>query len=121
MSTRTFPPLWRDYWQTVANENYLIAGELIELSTSVTAHFASFIKARDLPGGGRDTDLDWQAAAAAADRWACSSTEGRLLDLVLSLVQPDDKERLIDARDLGRMGSWSPDVARILHGFILGR
>lgn len=135
---RTFPPLWREYWSTVGNETWLVAGELIELSDSVTAHFASFIKPVD---GGLDYRLDWKAAAAAADEWPCSTTERYLLDLVLSLIQPDEYEetevrkddegyydvrvtkgtRKFDARSLGSMGSWRGDVARILNGYILGQ
>lgn len=141
------PPTWEAYWEGVGNETYLVARELIELSSSVRAHFASFVGWHDTPAlvddpdnAGwsiddpegwvwRDSDLDWKAAAAAADRWAASSTERRLLDLVLSLVQPDEEHdydgratgtRMFDARDLGRMGSWADDVARILSRFIAG-
>jgi hypothetical protein len=149
----TTPPAWDDYWTTVGNEDFLYARELIELSSSVRAHFAGFLAWRDepvmvevpgrpsydpgepSPDGAvwRDIDLDWKAAAAAADAWGASSTERRLLDLVLSLVQPDTDSywedgrwvttgtRLVDARDLGSMGSWRDDVAEILARYITGK
>ena len=73
--------------------------------------------------------------------WAASSTERRLLNLVLSLVNPDEEHgtetlhdeegyytvptvtgtRKIDARDLGQMGSWQDDVAAILARYITGQ
>lgn len=165
MSTRTrdpkptTPPTWQDYWRTVGNETYLIAGELIELSPDVRRHFESYVRWSDSPcwvddpdNPGlsiddpegwvwRDVDLDWKSAAASADEWPCSTTQRYLLDLVLSLIQPDetwgselrqDEEgcydvlvtkgtRTFDMRNLGRMGSWAPAVARIMHGFIMGR
>lgn len=154
-------PSWEDYWQTVGNETYLYARELIDLSPDVRAHFAGFIAWRDrpvmvdVPGRPswdpgepdpegwvlRDVELDWQAAAKSADEWPASSTQRRLLSLVLSLVNPDEEghhetvrdeegpyevwrttgTRLFDARDLGSMGSWRDDVAEILARFITGQ
>lgn len=122
---------WDTYWSTVGNEDYLYARELIELSGAVHAHFARHITGED---------LDWRAAAAAADDWPASSGERRLLDLVLSIVNPDvsghhetrdDDEgpyevwvttgvRKVDARDLGNMGSWREEVASIMGRYIAG-
>lgn len=153
MSLRTREPLptqaptWEDYWATVGNETYLYARELIEISSSVRRHFAAHIAWRDevclVDGPGndwvpdpdgwvwRDVDLDWAAAAAAADDWAASSTERRLVNLVLSLVQPTQEydsaadqtigTRWFNARDLGDLGSWRNDVAEILARFITGQ
>lgn len=125
---------WEDYWSTVGNEAWLVAKELIELSDDVRAHFAGHIRLDD----DGEPELDWKAAAAAADAWPASSTQLRLLALVLSLVNPDETyeyetrhddegyydvrvakgTRLFDARDLSRMGSWADDVARILARYI---
>ena len=154
-------PTWEDYWSTVGNETYLYARELIDLSDDVRAHFAAHITWHDepvmveTPGAPswdpgvpdpegwvwRDVDLDWQEAAKSADAWAASSTQLRLLALVLSLVNPDEEHhyetlrdeegsweawvttgtRKIDARDLGSMGSWRDDVASILARYIAGQ
>jgi hypothetical protein len=131
---RALDDIWDDYWTEVGNETWLYARELIELSPAVRAHFASFID----PCG---VNLDWSAAAAAADEWPASSTERRLLALVLSLVNPDEEHgyvrrrdeagsyevptvtgtRMIDARALGSMGSWAADVASILARYITGQ
>lgn len=158
MSTRTrdpkptTPPTWEEYWVTVGNENFRFARELIELSSSVRAHFAHFIDWHDEPEYvddpnathswepsipdpegwvRRDANLDWRAAAKAADEWPASSTEQRLLDLVLAFVQPEEEwdpdfqrtanTRLIDVRTLGLMGSWRDDVAAILNRYITGQ
>jgi hypothetical protein len=158
MSIRTRDPLpeaaptWEDYWAEVGNESWLCARELIELSSPVQGHFAQFIAwhddpcMADVPGEPswepgvpdpegwvwRELLLDWEGAARSADEWPCSSTERRLLDLVLSLVQPDEERdwngdrwvaigtRMMDARDLGNMGSWRDDVADILCRYIKG-
>lgn len=154
------PPRWEDYWRGVGNVNWLFARELIELSPDVRAHFAYYLRwsdhpalvddpndpgtSMDDPGGWvwRDEDLDWEAAAKTADAWAASSTQRRLLALVLSLVQPDESQesvwepadeegpgyerrvavgtRKVDMRDLGLMGSWRDQVAAILFRYIKG-
>lgn len=123
---------WETYWSEVGNETWLVARDLIELSTSVRAHFAGYIEPTERDG----LHLDWSKAAAAADEWPASSTERRLLALVLSLVNPDEHQesevvrdedeggyytvwrtagtRKIDVRDLAHMGSWQEDVTRIL-------
>lgn len=154
----TTRPSWEDYWAEIGNENWLYARELIELSSSVRAHFASFVDWHDEPElvddpddkynsiphpegwVRRGVDLDWEAAAKSADEWPASSTEQRLLALVLSLVNPDEEShyesrrdeegayevwvttgtRKIDARDLSSMGSWRDDVADILTRYIKG-
>lgn len=136
MNTRT-KPTWDDYWSTVGNETWLFVRELLDLTQSPKAHFAGFITR----GDDGEPDLDWQAAAKAADAWPCSSTERRMLDLVLSLVNPDEDRvrrverdddgyydvwetvgtRKIDARDLGSLGSWRDDVASILARYITGQ
>jgi hypothetical protein len=129
---------WDAYWRTVGNETWLYVRELLELTESPKAHFAGFITPVN---DARDWNLDWKAAAAAADEWPCSSTERRMLDLVLSLINPDEEHghrtehdedgyytvptvegtRKIDARDLGSMGSWRDDVAAILARYITGQ
>lgn len=152
-------PSWEDYWGTVGNETWLMVQELIELSPSVTAHFASYVEWHDEPCRvpdpadpynsipdpegwiDREADLDWSAAAAAADQWPCSTTERYLLDLVLSLIQPDEEHttevrrdddgyyevtvtsgtRTFDMRNLGLFGSWQDEVAVILYEWMTGR
>lgn len=133
---------WDAYWSTVGSEDYLYARELIELSPSVRAHFAAHVHGDTHDPWASDAlRLDWSAATEAADEWAASSTERRLLDLVLSLVNPDvsghheereDDEgryevwvttgvRKVDVRELGSMGSWREDVAAILARYITGQ
>lgn len=135
-------PTWEGYWATVGSEDYLYARELIELSPSVRSHFAAHVHGDpNDPWADDALHLDWQAAAAAADEWPASGTERRLLDLVLSLVNPDvsghheqreDEDgsyevwvttgvRKIDVRDLGSMGSWRDDVAAIVGRYITGQ
>lgn len=153
------PPTWDAYWETVGNEDYLLARELIDLSPTVRRHFEAHVAWRDNPclvddpndprmsikdpegWVWRQADLDWSAAAASADEWPASGTERRLINLVLSLVNPDEEHttetrhddegyydvpvttgtRMIDVRDLASMGSWSEDVARLLARYIAGR
>lgn len=143
-------PTWFEYWLTVGNEDFLFARELIDLSPDVRAHFAWYTRWEDspvmvdVPGARsfdpgvpdpegwvfREAELDWKSAADAADRWPASSTQRRLLALVLSLVQPDQQwvagadeytgTRLMNVRDLSMMGSWREQVADIMSRYICG-
>lgn len=137
----TTKPTWDDYWAGVGNEDMLAARDLINLSPAIRRHFEAFLDWDEYddedPGYvWRSVNLDWCAAAEAADRWPCSTTERILLDLVLGLVQPDETTefqtrrdpdtdetyqvrvavgtRTIDPRTLGRLGSWSAEATRIL-------
>lgn len=125
---------WEAYWAPVENETYLLARDLIMLSVPIRRHFERHIHASPSAGG---VDLDWSAAAREADDWPCSSTERVLLDLILGVVQPDERHntcvrrdpdtgetytewvvegtRTIDPRSLARLNEWAHPVAARLH------
>lgn len=124
-------PSWTEYWSEVGNEDWLAARELAQLSGSIQGFLRSFIHWNiepvriddpndDLasipdPSGALwcSAELDWDAAAAAYDDGlGYSSTELRLLAVILALTVLD---RPIDLRNtLGLMGSWESEVWRIL-------
>lgn len=127
----TDPPSWADYWATVGNEDYLAARELAQVSDSIQAFLASFIRwdldpvmvddpndqMNSIPDPSGDlwcgVELDWEAAAASYDEGlGYSSTEQRLLAIVLALVLEDRPLNI--KRTLGYMGSWESEVWRIL-------
>jgi len=102
---------WERYWSEIGNEQWLAARELLDLSPRVRNLFATFVAVEDRWGDGHaELQLDWEAAAAQAERDGLSSTEYHLARLVAALTtgQP------IDLVSLSWMGSWQGEVWRVL-------
>lgn len=132
----TGSPSWAEYWADVDDRDWLFARELAEISPAVRGFVESRIHWHDEPVLVTDPDDEWSAApdpegwvwrnltvhwdqvAEDFDVWGGSSTERRLMRLVLSLLVPGREVSL--SQDLGQMGSWSDEVAAILGRYVAG-
>jgi len=123
----TTKPTWDETWARIGSEDMLAAKALIELSPSLRAEAGFWLTYDEQPVYASDA---WDAEQIGTEQgdpifdypaWLAdvekngrgwSSTEGRLFQVVASLL---DAERKMPLRFvLDAMGSWETDVWRIL-------
>jgi hypothetical protein len=107
------PDAWDEFWGEVVGREWSAAGALLDLSPRV-AGLAQVFVYRDAAG---EAWLDWEAFGARAAADGLSSAEARLADLVVALTTGAP----IALEPLARLGSWGPQVWRVLARWGTGR
>jgi hypothetical protein len=114
MSARAWEPgAWEEFWAEVDDQEWLAARAVLEVSARVRGVAETFVyrderPLRDKPRG--EALLDWEGFAAQVSRAGLSSGEARLADLVVALTTG----AVIELEPLSRLGSWGPQVWRVL-------
>jgi hypothetical protein len=103
------PGAWEEYWAQVSGQELLAARALLDVSSRVRNAAEMFVYRDECDERG-EAWLDWEGFAEQVTQAGLSSGEVRLAGLVLALTTGAP----IELEPLSRLGSWGPQVWRVL-------